>query len=131
MDIEMMKTNTAKVNEETITYPSGEKACLETIKGPYFDLNGDILGLIGVSRNITERKMKEEKIRYLNYHDVLTGVYNRAFLHKQLIELIMKNTYLFPLFLETLMAWNLLMTLLVMPKEITRLSNRWYIKAAL
>ena len=87
MDIEMMKTNTAKVNEETITYPSGEKACLETIKGPYFDLNGDILGLIGVSRNITERKMKEEEIRYLNYHDVLTGVYNRAFLHKQLIEL--------------------------------------------
>ena len=60
--------------------------CLETIKGPYFDLNGDILGVIGVSRNITERKRKEE-IRYLNYHDVLTGVYNRAFFNKKLVEL--------------------------------------------
>ena len=79
INMQMMRTNTAKTNEENITHPNGEKVCLETIKGPYFDLNGDILGVIGVSRNITERKRKEE-IRYLNYHDVWT----------------MKNIYLFP-----------------------------------
>lgn len=87
MDIEMTKTNTSISYEEIVSYPNGEKACLETIKSPYFDLNGDILGVIGVSRNITERKRKEEEISYLNYHDILTGVYNRAFLHKKLVEL--------------------------------------------
>mgnify|MGYP000968907243 CR=1 FL=1 len=30
-------------------------------------------------RDITERKRKESHIRYLSYHDVLTGLYNRAF----------------------------------------------------
>ena len=30
-------------------------------------------------RDITERKRREEHIRYLSYHDVLTGLYNRAF----------------------------------------------------
>ena len=30
-------------------------------------------------RDITERKRREEHIRYLSYHDALTGLYNRAF----------------------------------------------------
>ncbi len=30
-------------------------------------------------RDITERKRRENHIRYLSYHDVLTGLYNRAF----------------------------------------------------
>ncbi len=30
-------------------------------------------------RDITERKLRERHIRYLSYHDALTGLYNRAF----------------------------------------------------
>lgn len=30
-------------------------------------------------QDISERRQKEEEIRYLNYHDILTGLYNRAF----------------------------------------------------
>ncbi len=33
--------------------------------------------------DITERKQKEEKILYLNYHDILTGLYNRTFFDKE------------------------------------------------
>ncbi len=34
-------------------------------------------------RDITERKKREEEIRYLSYHDVLTGLYNRAFFEEE------------------------------------------------
>ncbi len=33
--------------------------------------------------DITERKNREEEIVYLNYHDVLTGLYNRTFLDEE------------------------------------------------
>jgi len=34
--------------------------------------------------NITDRKMYEEKLKYVSTHDVLTGLYNRAFYEAQL-----------------------------------------------
>jgi PAS domain S-box-containing protein len=79
MDLSMMKQKSQRKNEELVKYPEGEKVFLETLKTPYYDTENNVLGLIGVSRDITERKQKEEEILYLNYHDVLTGLYNRTF----------------------------------------------------
>ncbi len=39
---------------------------------------------IGVSRNIEERKQAENDIRYLSYHDQLTGLLNRRFYEEEL-----------------------------------------------
>ena len=61
--------------------------CLETLKTPYYDSKGNLLGLIGISRDITERKASEAEIVYLNYHDVLTGLHNRAYYEKERIRL--------------------------------------------
>lgn len=38
----------------------------------------------GFCRDITERHQSEEKIRYLGFHDKLTGLYNRAFLEEEI-----------------------------------------------
>ncbi len=35
--------------------------------------------LLSIVRDITDRKRKEDENRYLSYHDVLTGLYNRRF----------------------------------------------------
>ncbi|MGR9046303.1 MAG: PAS domain S-box protein [Gammaproteobacteria bacterium] len=48
-------------NEEWITYPDGQKICIEMLKTPFKDENGTLLGLIGIGRNITERKIYETK----------------------------------------------------------------------
>lgn len=83
MDQEMLSEKTPRRNEALVTYPNGKKVCLETLKAPYFDMDGNTIGIIGVSRDITERKEKEHEIQYLNRHDALTGLYNRAYFQSE------------------------------------------------
>ena len=45
--------------------------------------SGD-LEVVGLSRNIDERKRAEEEVVYLSYHDHLTGLYNRRFYEEEL-----------------------------------------------
>jgi diguanylate cyclase (GGDEF)-like protein/PAS domain S-box-containing protein/putative nucleotidyltransferase with HDIG domain len=40
--------------------------------------------IYSVARDITERNLKEEKIEYLSFHDMLTGLYNRRFLEEEM-----------------------------------------------
>lgn len=42
--------------------------------------------LVGVSRNINERKLKEKEIYYLSTHDYLTGVLNRSFFEEKAVQ---------------------------------------------
>lgn len=48
------------------------------------DRDGNITGFRGLGRDITDRIQADMKLRYLSYHDTLTGVYNRAFFEKEL-----------------------------------------------
>lgn len=79
MDVDMMSGKTSRRNEEKVTYPDGKEVILETLKTPYYDFEGNIIGLIGISRDITERKKREEKIKHISYHDNITGIYNRTY----------------------------------------------------
>ena len=52
------------MNEEEVTFASdGHKEILETIKTPMRDHNGELIGILGIARNITDRKEAEEKLR--------------------------------------------------------------------
>lgn len=45
---------------------------------------GRIAGVVTTCRDITERKDAEEKMRYLSFHDQLTGLYNRTWFDEEL-----------------------------------------------
>ncbi len=61
-DHEAMLADKPKVNEEWVTYPStGQRALLETIKVPMHDDSGNLIGVMGISRDITERRQAEER----------------------------------------------------------------------
>ena len=48
------------------------------------DKDGRIIGFRGVGRDITERRVFEEKLQFLSLHDQLTGLYNRAYFEEEL-----------------------------------------------
>ncbi len=61
MDRKMMSQRLARCNEEWVDYPDGRHVLLETLKTPFYDRDGELLGLIGISRDISERKHAEEE----------------------------------------------------------------------
>ncbi|MBS1197614.1 MAG: domain S-box [Proteobacteria bacterium] len=51
-------------NEEWLTFSGrSERWLFETIKTPIVDLNGGLLGVLGIARNINDRKLAEEALR--------------------------------------------------------------------
>ena len=52
------------INEEWITFASdNHREYLETIKTPMYDNNGNLIGVLGIGRDITERKNTEKLVR--------------------------------------------------------------------
>jgi len=60
---EVLTLGKAYRNEEWSQYPDGRKVLLDTLKTPFYGPDGEVLGLIGISRDITGREHAEEKLR--------------------------------------------------------------------
>ncbi|MDD2782516.1 EAL domain-containing protein, partial [Sulfuricurvum sp.] len=55
-----MESNTLSINEEWVTFADdGHRALLETIKTPMADETGKLVGILGISRDITQRHIAE------------------------------------------------------------------------
>ncbi|QEI12462.1 putative bifunctional diguanylate cyclase/phosphodiesterase [Cellvibrio japonicus] len=70
--------------EPVVDRQSGRIRWLLTSKFPVFNDTGKTIGLVGIGRDITERKQSEEQIQYLATHDSLTALPNRFMFSKLL-----------------------------------------------
>jgi PAS domain S-box-containing protein len=58
----MMENNMPRHNEEWVQYPDGARVLLDTAKAPLVNADGRVLGLLGVGRDITERKRQTDSL---------------------------------------------------------------------
>ncbi|MFC4870523.1 PAS domain-containing sensor histidine kinase [Negadavirga shengliensis] len=66
-DRHLIKTKKPVINlEEYYTDAEGKKRCLLTNKVPLLDDEDNVIGLVGMSRDVTDRKKEEEKLKELN-----------------------------------------------------------------
>lgn len=66
-DHKAMMANQAVSNEEWLTFADGGyRGLFEAVKVPLKDANGQVIGVLGISRDITERKANELKLRMLS-----------------------------------------------------------------
>jgi len=79
-DKRVTETGKETTLEERIFISHGWRI-LQTVKAPYYDGQGNIIGLIGTARDITERRQAEEALR-------LSNVYNRSLIEASLDPLV-------------------------------------------
>jgi diguanylate cyclase (GGDEF)-like protein/PAS domain S-box-containing protein len=68
----------------SILRPDGGRAFLELSVSPQRNDQGEVVGVQGIARDVTDRKAAEERIWQLAYHDALTGLPNRILFNDRL-----------------------------------------------
>ena len=63
LDRQILESGQAQSQEEWVTYPDGHKSLLSTLKTPFYGPDGELLGLVGISRDITDRAQTENALR--------------------------------------------------------------------
>jgi PAS domain S-box-containing protein len=66
-DERIMSTGVGETAEEWVTWRDGRKCLYMSQKVPQRNATGEVIGLIGISRDITERKKHEEQIKQKNH----------------------------------------------------------------
>ena len=70
-DEKMLASGSAQHNEEYVDHPDGRRILLHTVKTPFYTLNGELIGLIGIARDITLIREQEEQLRSSRKMDAL------------------------------------------------------------
>ncbi len=80
-------------NHTLIVSKYGEKRAIEDSAAPILGADGDILGVVMVFRDVTDKKIKQDEILYLSYHDSLTTLYNRRYIEEKMKQIEERESY--------------------------------------
>ncbi len=88
-DLFAMTSDQSVRNEEWITLAEdGRRILLETTKTPMRDLNGDVLGVLGIGHDVTERYQQEQALRdsEARFHALYSSMTEGVALHEMIYQ---------------------------------------------
>lgn len=74
---------------------NGKTLYFENILSPMYNQDKEIIGAVGVARNITEQENRYRELVYISTHDYLTGLFNRKVYDDELEKLEEEKAYPF------------------------------------
>jgi len=74
--------------EIRMLHKDGHIGWIESMCIPFFDENEQMIGALGINRDITDRKKETERLSYLAHYDYLTNIPNRYLLLDRIAHLI-------------------------------------------
>lgn len=80
-EYEVMNKRTTCVFDENVKIGDSMRQ-LETYKSPLFDLDGSVMGTVGVAVDVTQERLYEQMIIKNANTDFLTGLYNRRYVYE-------------------------------------------------
>ncbi len=90
-DREKVYKNVLKGNKEIFTWKfvndDNQILYFETVLAPFYNIDNEIIGIVEVSRDITEQQLRYDELIEISTHDHLTGLYNRRYNYQKLDEL--------------------------------------------
>jgi len=86
-DIEMLKSNKILSNYEWVKYQDEKNVYQHTQKIP-FKYDDECIGVLGISRDVTELHLTQKKLETQTYVDDLTQIYNRKSYHEYINKLL-------------------------------------------
>ena len=89
-DLEIMASGEAQSYECKSYYPDGREVILDVYKAPFFGLDGTLHGVVGISRDTTEKRAADRLIWQQANFDTLTGLPNRNMMRDRMTQEIKK-----------------------------------------
>lgn len=80
----MIEQNAPRRNEEWLSYPDGTRCLFDTFKTPLMDAGGILLGLMGISRDISDRLLKEQALQQKAKQDRLLSHISRQLIDQDI-----------------------------------------------
>jgi diguanylate cyclase (GGDEF)-like protein/PAS domain S-box-containing protein len=80
-------------NHAMLTSKDGTSFMLEDSASPIMNLHNQMLGVVLVFRDVTQKQKQRRQIEYLSFHDSLTGLYNRRFFEEEMRRLDTPRNY--------------------------------------
>ena len=77
----------SEVKKDIMINTGRQEKYFEVSLSPVKRRQTEIAGKLLIMKDITDRKKYENKIKYMSFHDYLTGLYNRAFFEEELARL--------------------------------------------
>ncbi len=80
-------------NPVILSSKDGRNYVIEDSASPVTNLNNEMLGVVLVFRDTTQKQKQRREIEYLSFHDALTGLYNRRFFEEEFKRLDTPRNY--------------------------------------